>query len=96
MCEEFWNRVKDLIKKSNLTQKEFSKNLGFPDRTIETWINRNTSPDVFTAQKIAIHLGVSIDYLLTGEEDNRYKDLVNKIQKDIIDSGLQLEASSQQ
>lgn len=90
MCEDFWNKVKDLIKKNNLTQKEFSTKLGLPERTIETWINRNTSPDVFTAQKIALHLGVSIDYLLTGEEDNRYKDLVAKIQKDITDSGLQL------
>lgn len=94
--ENFWLRVKELLKNQGITQKELSKKLELNDRAVDSWVQKGNVPGVFDCYKISQILGVSIDYLLTGEEDNRYKDLVNKIQKDIIDSGLQIEVSSQQ
>lgn len=88
--ENFWLRVKELLKKQGITQKELSKRLNLNDRAVECWVQKGNIPGVFDCYKISQILGVSIDYLLTGEEDNRYKDLVAKIQKDITDSGLQL------
>lgn len=66
----FWNNIKSLLKEKKITQKQFSVQLGLPERTIEIWIGRNTIPDAITSVKIAQSLGTTVEFLVTGEENN--------------------------
>ena len=66
----FWNRVKQLIKSNNTTQRGLSETIGLSARTLEIKIGRKSAPDVFEAYKIAQALGVSVEYLVTGTDTN--------------------------
>jgi len=66
----FWNRVKQLIKSNNTTQRGLSETIGLSARTLEIKIGRKSAPDVFEAYKIAQSLGVSVEYLVTGTDTN--------------------------
>ena len=83
--ENFWNRVKALIKQSNTTQRGLSETCGFHSRAIEAWISKNTFPDVFEAFTIAQALGVSVEYLVTGEDSNPYKSKIEELKKIIME-----------
>ena len=68
----FWDNIKTLIKHSNTTQRGLAVKCGFSPRSIETWIASNQLPDAFQTYKIAQNLGVSIEYLITGQNaDNK-------------------------
>lgn len=68
----FWDNIKTLIKQSNTTQRGLAVKCGFSPRSIETWIASNQLPDAFQTYKIAQNLGVSIEYLITGQNaDNK-------------------------
>lgn len=62
-------RIKELRKQNNLTQTELGKRLGVIKQTISSWENGISSPSNDTLAHIASIFGVSIDYLLTGNED---------------------------
>ena len=66
----FWNRVKQLIKSNNTTQRGLSETIGLGARALEIKIGRKSVPDVFEAYKIAQTLGVSVEYLVTGSDAN--------------------------
>lgn len=67
-------RIKEL-----LTPKEL-ENLGFSISTVSSWKQHNTIPKTESLYKIAKYLGVSMEYLLTGEKDaNSFPDDVQKI-----------------
>lgn len=83
--ENFWNRVKALIKQSNTTQRGLSETCGFHSRAIEAWISKNTFPDVFEAFTIAQALGVSVEYLVTGKETDEKKQFIEDL-KNFIDA----------
>lgn len=70
MPEEFWKRIKNLIKNSLTTQRKLALTLGFPERAIEHWIHENKFPDVAQVYKIAQYFDVSMEWLLTGTERN--------------------------
>lgn len=75
----FWNNVKLLLKENKITQKQFSIQLELPERTIETWICRNTIPDAITSVKIAKTLNTTVEFLVTGIESK----LPNDVQKTV-------------
>ena len=66
----FWNNVKTLLDIRNLTQKELSAlsdiNLG----TLKNQICRNVIPDAIEAVKIAKALNTTVEFLVTGTEEN--------------------------
>lgn len=64
----FWNRVKQLIKSNNTTQRGLSETIGLSARTLEIKIGRKSAPDVFEAYKIAQALNTTVEYLVTGED----------------------------
>lgn len=66
----FWNRVKQLIKSNNTTQRGLSETIGLGARTLEIKIGRKSVPDVFEAYKIAQALNTTVEYLVTGEYTN--------------------------
>ena len=66
-AEELWKRVKKEIKAHKITFTQFSEYLGIPRSTFFYWMKNNTIPDLFTAYDIAIALGVSLEFLASGE-----------------------------
>lgn len=80
----FWTRVKSLIKDKNTTQRALSVDIGLNPRTIETWINQGTIPNIFQAHAIAEKLGVSLEYLATGSEPQNGKLIPDDLQE-VID-----------
>lgn len=78
----FWDNIKVLIKQANTTQRGLSSTCELSPRAIETWIAAGQLPDVFQAYKIAQALGVSVEYLVTGQEPavtDKYKTAIQEI-----------------
>jgi len=53
-----------------------------PSGTLSNWKNQGQGPNSYTLYKVAVFLGVSVDYLLTGEDP---KGLSNE-EKDLLDA----------
>ncbi len=64
----FWARVDIERERLGITRKELSRLTGISKNTIETWNARLTIPAGDKCLLISKALGVSIEYLLTGEE----------------------------
>ena len=80
----FWNRVKQLIKSNNTTQRGLSETIGLGARALEIKIGRKSAPDVFEAYKIAQALNTTVEYLVTGEDTSPYKQELDKLKAAII------------
>ena len=63
-------RIFNLLKEKKHTQKYFSQKTGIPETTISTWKKRNTDPAAHFLFDIANFLDVSLEFLLTGNEEN--------------------------
>lgn len=77
--------LKQLIKERRLTIKEISKGSGVPPTTIAEWANERTPKNPQQVRKVAQFLGVSIHYLLFGEEDSQ--EPIQKILKEDFFTG---------
>ena len=69
----FWTRVKALIKSHKISQKDFSAYIGININTLRFWICYGFYPPANLAYTIATSLGVSVEYLLTGEDGKSMK-----------------------
>lgn len=58
------NRIKDLRKEKNMTQKELGIKIGVSDRTIGYYESEERFPPQDILQKLADFFNVSVDYLL--------------------------------
>lgn len=56
------------MKENGETLASISKGTGVPKSTISEWLS-NRSPNPVQAVKVANHLGVSLHYLLFGQDD---------------------------
>lgn len=68
--KDFWTNTNNLIKSQGKTQKTLSIECGFSERRIENLSTNNRSPDVIEAVKIATALNTSVEFLVTGKEEN--------------------------
>lgn len=68
MNSMFWNRVDVERERLNLTRKDLARLTGISKNTIETWNARLTIPSGDKCLVIALALGVTVEYLLTGDE----------------------------
>jgi len=66
--EQLWKRVKLQVKSHKITLEKFASYIEIPRSTFFGWMRLKVAPDVFTAYDIATALGVSIEYLITGED----------------------------
>ncbi|HEM5190056.1 TPA: helix-turn-helix transcriptional regulator [Streptococcus suis] len=69
------NRLKELRKEKGLSQVAFSKEIGIPLRTLQSWENGESQIKPDKAQALAEHLGVSVGYLLG------YEDLLDQLEE---------------
>lgn len=64
----FTNRFKELMDRSDSSQTDLSKIVGFTPQTVSKWYNGKTEPDSKTIKKIANYFNVSTDYLLGNDQ----------------------------
>lgn len=69
------NRLKELRKEKGLTQKNLSKEIGIPLRTIQNWENGESQIKPDKAQKLADFFGVSIAHLLAYDDNDFEKQI---------------------
>ena len=61
-------RMFTLLKERGKGQNDLADSIGISGRTVSAWKNRGTDPPSNLAPAIAAFLGVSLEWLLTGEE----------------------------
>lgn len=67
----FCERLSSIMKQQNITSKQLAYKTGVSKGTIDCYRNnRKHLPRIDTAVAIAQALGISIDYLLTGKNEN--------------------------
>lgn len=60
-------RLRELIKATGLSQKEFCKRTGIPESTLKNAFSRNTNPSIGMLQKIANEFpDINVEWVLTG------------------------------
>lgn len=65
---DFFERFETLRKEKGISQGKLEKELGFSNGSISKW--KNSTPTAERLQKIADYFDVSVQYLMTGEEDS--------------------------
>ena len=84
MCE-FWIRTNTLIKLLNKTQRGLALECGFTERRIETLSSTCRSPDVIEAVKIAKALNTTVEFLVTGTEENQAEKELTELKAKLAD-----------
>lgn len=77
--------LKALLNAQRLTLREVSKASGVPSSTISEWLNNRSPKNPEQVRKVAKYLGVSMHYLLFGEEDS--EEPLHKLLKEDVFSG---------
>ncbi|MBO7695648.1 MAG: helix-turn-helix transcriptional regulator [Methanobrevibacter sp.] len=81
----FWNNVKNLLDISNLTQKELSALTDINLGTLKNQICRNVIPDAIEAVKIAKALNTTVEFLVTGTEENQAEKELTELKAKLAD-----------
>lgn len=63
------NRIKELRKQKNFSQKKLSEMIGYSQSVISDWENYNAEPTASAVSALANCFGCSIDYLLGRENE---------------------------
>ena len=63
-------RIAQLRKEKGLTQEELSQKMEVSAQAVSKWENDQTCPDIASLPKLAKILGVTVDELLSGKEEN--------------------------
>ena len=80
-AETFWKNVNSILKKKNISQELLCEDLNISIWTLRGAISKKILPRVDMAKKIADYLDTSVDFLLTGEEKNKYKQRLEDLKK---------------
>jgi transcriptional regulator with XRE-family HTH domain len=92
-------RLRDSIKVNNMSLKDFSDKTGIPYRTLQQYVADEIFPGGEALKKIHAELGISTDWLLSGEEpmrkevseiDKAYKELSEPQQRLVLGIAQQL------
>ena len=80
-----FERIEELRKSTGISQGKLEKELGFSNGSISKW--KNSTPKSDRLQKIADYFGVSVEYLITGKEnESNDSKLTAKNERDISNS----------
>lgn len=82
----FGDRLKELRKEHNLTQKDIGNLCDVAKTTISNWENNITQPPFEVVKKIAEYFGVTIDYLLNFTQDD--VDNMEKLKQALKQAGM--------
>lgn len=76
-----YERIESLRKSKGLSQGKLEKQLGFSNGSISKW--KNSTPKVERLQKLADFFGVSVEYLMTGKEEDKKDNSVIDIKDEL-------------
>lgn len=65
-----FERIEELRNSRGISQGKLEKELGFSNGSISKW--KNSTPNPERLKKLADYFGVSVEYLMTGEETKGY------------------------
>ena len=65
----FWDNAIPIMEKKRISQRDLAQITDRPFSTVHSWIKRKCPPQADDALKIADLLGVSVRYLVTGEDE---------------------------
>ena len=66
---DFWSNVQPLMDKKGVRQRDFVRITGKSSASVSDWLNKKVIPRADDALKIADLLGVSVRYLVTGQDE---------------------------
>ncbi len=74
---EFWKRIQEALKDSELSMAEVSRLTGIPHATISNWIRNDRYPPIDLAARMAKAIGISLEWMVYGKEslDEYYEDI---------------------
>lgn len=72
----YWERIDEVLKKKELSLTLLATNIGIKKDTIFTWRNRCQIPNPAAMISISNELGVSIDYLLKGNDEEEIPEVI--------------------
>lgn len=64
----FTTVLENLLELKCLKKSDLVNTLSIPDSTVRNWWNRDSMPAADVCYKVAKYLGVTVEYLLTGED----------------------------
>lgn len=76
----FSERLENLLKENKITQTKLAEDLHIRRTTISEWKKNGAIPDGDICLKIANYLNVSVEWLITGEDNtlsNELRDILN-------------------
>ena len=73
--DTFGERLQDLLKAQNLTQKEFAEKINCTESAVSRYISGERMPKGDLLVKIAILLNTTTDYLLNGTPSDKESEL---------------------
>jgi transcriptional regulator with XRE-family HTH domain len=90
------NRIAALRREKGLKQDELAEKLGVSPQAVSKWENDQTCPDISILPQLAKILGISVDTLLTGDEQQEpaVRMLPEEQRKDIKDMFLRIVITS--
>ena len=62
-------KIKNLIKNNNITQKKLAEDLNITPQAVSLWIKDKADPDLLNLKEIALYFNVTTDYLLDIEDE---------------------------
>ena len=71
---------------NKMTQLEMAEKLNYSDKAVSKWERAEGLPDVVVIKQIADMFGVTVDYLMSTEEERAVKGLVQE--KQVVEQGL--------
>ena len=82
---ESGKRIKEMRKRSGMTQAELAEKLGITDRAVSKWENGRGMPELSLLKPLSEELGVTINEILSGEriQSERYLD---KLEENMINT----------
>lgn len=80
---KFAESVSTLLELKNLRKSDIVNTLGISDSTVRSWWGKDSLPSIEVGYKVAKYLGVTVEYLLTGE-DSKEKEAKNAPKKDTL------------
>lgn len=84
---EFAKTLKTLIRRRATTTNELAREINVSPKTISDWLSGRTPRDLDAVRRCSEFFGVSVHYLLYGEEDK--KNLIEEIlEKTEVHTGL--------
>lgn len=81
--------LRELLVEKRYSLKEVSKGSGVPSSTLSEWLSNRTPRNPVQVRRVADFLGVSLHYLLFGEED-RKEPLTALLKEDVFNGTFEI------